>query len=471
MRRKQSSALRVTALAVLCAAVLLPGLGATTIVRQQELRVVLAARHMAEGRSRLVPEFKDEPRLRKPPLMYWLVASAFRAAGSTRSLLAARLPSATAGLLLVLVTYVGGAMLVGRRRAFLGAFAAATSFLFIRHARLAETDVVLSLFTAAAVFSGYRALVAARAPAWWWLMAGLFSGLGFMTKGPAAPGLCLLAIVPFALLSRDTRRSLASPSALVYVPALLILALPWYLAVLREPGISAAVGGELTRTFVEGGHAGPLHYYIWQLPLVMLPFGVLLPFGIWSGWKAHRHRGMKFLLTWMLTSFAALSLINSKQAHYALLLLPPAGLLIGLVLHRLLARYPARRKAIAVGYASVAALMAAVTCLYFFAVQHHDRAEAMVPGFLEQAGPQIEGARAVILTGPRAPLVEFYLARDVRYAGNPAEAWRAAEPGDVVISASHESRAGANEGIPAEPALDVRRGDQRCTLYVKPGKN
>ena len=57
----------------------LPGLGRGLVTRQQELRVLLAARTMAEGGSWLIPQFMGEERLRKPPLMYWLVATAFKA--------------------------------------------------------------------------------------------------------------------------------------------------------------------------------------------------------------------------------------------------------------------------------------------------------------------------------------------------------------------------------------------------------
>ena len=191
-------------LAVLSAALVLPGLGRLTMSRQQELRVALTARQMAQGGSWLIPEFRDQPRLQKPPLMYWLVACSFRIVGNTMSVPAARFSSAMAGIFLVVITYLGGSILIGRRRAYIAALVAATSFMLIRHARLAETDVTLALFTALATLSGYVAL--RRSSMAVWLVAGTFVGLGFLTKGPAALAIPLLAIVFYAAAQPSTRK-------------------------------------------------------------------------------------------------------------------------------------------------------------------------------------------------------------------------------------------------------------------------
>jgi len=61
----------------LCAALFLPALATLPMTDYKELRVVLPAREMAAGGDWLMPRFQGELRLRKPPLMYWIVASAF----------------------------------------------------------------------------------------------------------------------------------------------------------------------------------------------------------------------------------------------------------------------------------------------------------------------------------------------------------------------------------------------------------
>ena len=60
------------ALLALCAGLYVAWLGNPLVAREQELRVILTARDMARGGSWLVPHYQGEPRLHKPPLMYWL---------------------------------------------------------------------------------------------------------------------------------------------------------------------------------------------------------------------------------------------------------------------------------------------------------------------------------------------------------------------------------------------------------------
>ena len=165
------------------AAMVLPGLGRLHMKREQELRVALTARTMAEGGRWLVPHYLGAPRLQKPPLMYWWVALTDRLAGTTTSPFVARLPTALCGLALVAAVAWGGAWLVGRRRAGLAGVCAAASFLFIRHARLAETDIPSALFIALSLLALYRVFHDPARRMRFALLAGACSGLAFMTKG------------------------------------------------------------------------------------------------------------------------------------------------------------------------------------------------------------------------------------------------------------------------------------------------
>jgi 4-amino-4-deoxy-L-arabinose transferase-like glycosyltransferase len=367
--------LPVLLLVGICGLLLLPGLNSSTTSRQQELRVLLCARDMAEGGDWVVPHFLGQERLRKPPLMYWLVALAFRAAGTTESLGAARAVSVVCATGLVLATFVLGRRLIGRKAALLGSLVLATSIGFLYHGRLAETDIPQALFCSLTIFMLYEAMVAGRFSAW--LLAGVFGGLGFMIKGPASLAMPLAAALSYALVTKKWHAS-APGVALADVSgrriaagvglALLLgacLVAPWYLMVATRTAAttSSQVSNEMTRLLTDSSHEGPFIFYLYTLPVRMGVWLLAVPVAVFAAWKRLRHhRGARWLLCWLGSSFLILSSLSSKQNHYALLLFVPAALLTGWLLscasrrvaRGLLPAGPARRARLALFCASFA---------------------------------------------------------------------------------------------------------------------
>ena len=321
---------------------MLPGINTSTASRQQELRVLLCARDMVEGGDWVIPHFMGEERLRKPPLMYWLVAGAFKLVGSTESLGAARGVSALCAVALVISTFMFGRGIFGRKAAFLGAMVLATSLGFLYHGRLAETDLPQTLFCSLAVMFLYEAIVLRRFRGW--IFAGLAVGLGFMIKGPASVAMPVAAVLSYLLLTRLKFSSQASAnpqsqkSALYFLWGALITVLiaglitaPWYYAVaMRTAATGDQASDEISRLLTESAHPGSIFFYFYTLPARMGVWGLALPVAVYAAWKHLRHHcGARWLLCWLASSFTILSLLSSKQNHYALLLFVPAALLIG----------------------------------------------------------------------------------------------------------------------------------------------
>lgn len=497
---------------------LLPRLDALVVNREQELRVVLTSRAMAEGGSWLVPQYLGEPRLRKPPLLYWVTAGAYRLAGSTASATVARLPVALSGIALAALLYGIGAQMMGRRRGLIAALVCVSSFIVLRQGRLAETDVPLTLFTTLGLYAGYRALRAP--PGWsWWLLAGAAAGLGFLIKGPAALALPLLAWIAFACLPPRRRDAWLNPAPLAALVLFALLALPWYGFIFQHgrSGAEAQLSRELSATFAETHHPGPLLYYTYSLLHAAAPWGVVLPFALWGLWRARRgHAAPAMLLAWFATSFLALTATSSKQIHYATLLIPPTSLAIGWLLgfarHRgptprarvargllvvllvalalgavalavyarrapeLDGRVPVALLALLAGLAALSPLLrplrfprmaCAVASMLFI---HAALAHLVLPQRKEQrvlaetllaAREDVRAAPRVFSSGASRPIVEFYAGRAVVPADSPRDAWRRATQGDVVVSAF---RRGPGEPLPAWPGEPLASG-QREGLY------
>src|SRR6516162_9594877 len=85
------------------AALTLPGLGAISLWDIDEGLNAEAAREMLESGDWGVPTFNFKPRTSKPALLYWLQALAYQRFGVNE--FSARLPSALAAAMAVLLTY------------------------------------------------------------------------------------------------------------------------------------------------------------------------------------------------------------------------------------------------------------------------------------------------------------------------------------------------------------------------------
>lgn len=507
-----------TAILAVVAAFLLPGLGRPVMNREQELRVALTARTMADGGSWLRPEFLGEPRLRKPPLMYWAVATSYLATGTAHSATVARLPSALAGLALVGAMYALAAPYMGRRRSALMALVCGSSFLFIKQGRVAETDMLLTLGSTVSALLLHRGLVRSRPGGSWW-RAGLASGMGFLAKGPAALALPVLAAVLFRL-TPPRPHGRASPGRLLgFLLVFLAIAAPWYLVILGDPAGAAQVRDELQRAAATSEHPGPVIYYLYTLFHALAPWSLALPGALWWGWRHRRRSLTRFALVWLGSSLVVLSALESKQLHYALLLIPPASLLIGDWLgSALVGRGPARLTAhrmllvlagvaLACGlallgvtawgsmdlpfkpmlltglYATLAGLaalwlrrnpvlnLALFTCAWL--ALSWCAAIRIMPALAEErvieeavmlARTPIQEAPHVIYAGPRNAIAEFYADRRLEVIPDPVRAWRKARPGDLVIVVGKP----AAWPYPVEPITVKSHDELACAILSKP---
>ncbi|NCC50013.1 MAG: glycosyltransferase family 39 protein [Spartobacteria bacterium] len=516
----------VGVLVVLCAFMLLPGLGRVTMLRQQELRVVLTARDMAQGGSWLVPHFRGEPRLRKPPLMYWIDAVAQKVSGAYTSPAAARMPSVLAGTALVISLFLFGRRWMSSQAAFLSALACSSMMLFLRFARLAETDITLTLFTTLACGTAYRALSSRRHASAWWILTGVMAGLGFMTKGPAALILPLAAVLAFALsMYLIARKAVLTRQGLHAIWVFALVALPWYAYIWNYAQSQAAIGNEIQEAFIAGDHPGTVFYYFYKLPLALMPWGLLLPFAVVHAWRQQRQRvGIRFILWWWITTLAILTLIPNKQEHYANLLIPSSALLIGYCLSECYVLATSRQShvihaylmTVAIGLAlsglvvamwlgvardtwsvptlfigvvmlafgvmgcrprqknhplklicACVLLMGWLGMLYAFVLHPLHDPQSLIPPFVKSSMPFIRHADRIYVQGSRSEAIEYYAGRPLIETSNAAETWRHCRPGDLLILSAKKNRPLPITPLPQPPDVATTRRSARCVLLRK----
>jgi 4-amino-4-deoxy-L-arabinose transferase-like glycosyltransferase len=153
--------------------------------------------------------------------------------------------------------------------------------------------------------------------------AFLWMGLGFLTKGPVAVFFPALASLLFFASERSFRpwlRAAFDPLGWLVFAA---VALPWYVAIYLDngPGFFESFFLRHNLGRFEGamqGHSGSFLYYVYVLPLILLPF---------TGWFLRLLPGLRraladpldrFLWIWFALVFVFFSFSGTKLPHYLL---------------------------------------------------------------------------------------------------------------------------------------------------------
>lgn len=264
-------------------------LGSRALNEPDEGRYSEIAREMIETGNWVVPHFWYLPHLDKPPLTYWLVAISMKLFGQNEW--AARLPLALAGMSGVGAVWLLGSSIGGRRVGFWSSLILQTSLLYFVMARMLTTDMFLTQFTAWAVYflwRSWQSLTSDLRPRtsdfWLWHLAGWAAiALGFLTKGPVAlviPLVALTALVVYRWKSFAAKKLLLG-GLTAGLALFLVLVLPWFLAVFRRVPESfdymtfGQAAGHLLGTTIKNRKGG-LFYFFGILAVGLLPWTFLL---------------------------------------------------------------------------------------------------------------------------------------------------------------------------------------------------
>lgn len=327
-------------LLALAAALLVFRLGAVPLLGPDEPRYARVAVEMQRAGEWVRPTLRGEPWLEKPPLYYWLAGAAFRLLGETEA--AARLPSVLAGLALVGTTALVGARIHGSAAGLHAGFVLATALLPFAYARAASMDMLLAATVTAAI--GLFALNALGVAGGWAIPAAfVFMGLATLAKGPLGLLLPGLVVGGYLVASRDRRffRALLSPLGVLLF---LLVAGPWYAAILRDQGRHFVdvflLDHNLARfTSTIHHHPGSPFYYVPVVLLGLFPWsGLLLP--ALGALEPRRTRADLLVLAWLVLPFLFFSAAGSKLPGYVLPCLPPLALLMGRAAARLVEGEP-----------------------------------------------------------------------------------------------------------------------------------
>ena len=281
----------------------------------------------------LIPVFKGELRLQKPPLPYWCTAVLYRMLGPSE--LTSRLFPALLGILAAILVYDLARVLAGRRTARWTALVWVSTFFIVDEHRKAMADPYLAFFA----LSSFWAWVRAASPqppggnnARFAILFYLSLALGLLAKGPV---LLLHILVPAALYTLLYRRypRISWLNHASGVALLLLLALPWPIYVaMHVPGVVEMWRFESVGEFSDNvRNSRPWHFYLPALLQLSLPWTPVWAAGVFAAVKRPR-RGLLLPTLWCAALVLVFSFAHMKKNAYLLPLMPAQSLIIGRVL-------------------------------------------------------------------------------------------------------------------------------------------
>jgi len=337
--------------------------GLRPLTNPDEGRYVEIAREMAATGNFISPRLNGVLYFEKPPLFYWLEASAVKLGGM--NLWALRFWPIALAFIGVAAVYGTGRALWGRAAGWWSAVALGTSLLYYGASQVIILDTAVSVFLTLALCAF---LLAVRLPAglarrgWCWALYAAMA-LALLTKGligVVIPG----AIIFLWLLLLNKWRELRHAHIGNGLIIMLLLALPWHMAAAMAnppPG-----GWDWAHFFSKDGHnQGFVWYYFiheqvlryldpgtahrvqpwWFFPVILtagfLPWTFFLPAAVraaarggWARLKAEPEILLLFL--WALFPLVFFSASSSKLIPYIVPSIPPLALLTGRWLARAL---------------------------------------------------------------------------------------------------------------------------------------
>ena len=326
-------------LTLLCAALYLPGLDSLPAMDRDESRFMQASRQMAQTGDTVRIRFLDGARNKKPAGIHWMQAASVKAFSTPEStaLWPYRLPSVLGATASVLFAFALGLLFLDRRGAFLAAALLASSFVLVVEAHTAKTDAALLGAIVATQYALARIYLDGRAgTVTGWRIAILFwsaLAVGILIKGPVPVAVVFLTLVALLVTDRQAR-FWHGLRPLVGLPLLLLIAAPWYLAIiLADDTFLREAGGKdfLSKLIsVQEQHGAPPGAYALILIVAFAPASVFVWQALRWGWQWRREAAVRFCLCWILPFWLVLEMTPTKLPHYILPVFPALALLIAL---------------------------------------------------------------------------------------------------------------------------------------------
>ncbi|MCA9041080.1 MAG: glycosyltransferase family 39 protein [Planctomycetaceae bacterium] len=326
---------------------------------------VVPAQEMLESGNFVVPYYAGIPRLKKPPLVYWVLSTSATLFGDLNEW-TARLPQAIAAILLAGLIFHWGTRWYGRNVGLAAALVQLTAVYVLDFGRKAEIDMTLCLLTTTALYLVATSDPQASYKQSFGRITAIFAvlSLTWLAKFHYGPVMVIAPTVVFFLIQKrfgDFLKML-NPVGILFAAAAIFI---WpYLVLQRLPGAWDVWESETVGRAVGELGSEPFWYYGPHMITSMLPWSLFAVAAWPSSWKKawkEKDPNERFLWIWFLVQLAIMTSQANKHKHYLMSLLPLLSLMAGTQIVRVeaylpqVARFFSRWRAILFGVIAIGA--------------------------------------------------------------------------------------------------------------------
>ncbi len=289
-----------------------------------EPRYAQVAREMLDSGNWFTPYVNGEPYMEKPPVFFWSIAAASWPFGDV-SAITARVPSALAAALTVLMTYALALRLFNDRIAWWSAIILMTTSRFWWQARTAQIDMVLTALLTVSLYAFWRHV---ESPARRWrILFFAMIGIALLTKGPVGIVFPMLLWFAYHWRRPDARNQFPIAAGTI---AASVFALLWFIPArfaVATGNAGAAIGEDVYRQVIGRALLGvskaqPPWYYLLELPVDLVPWTLIAPWTIVWLWRNRQRDAVRLLIAWTVPALVLFSLMSGKRQLYLLPLFP-----------------------------------------------------------------------------------------------------------------------------------------------------
>jgi len=272
----------------------------------------LQAKWILEKGNWTIPLWWDEYVLDRTIGLQFLIAKSQEIFG--RNMFAAYLPTITAAILMLFITYKFHEEFFNKKYAIISPLILSTTYLWFDYSHLATQDIVYSCLVTIGVFSLLK--IKNQNNKFYILLFGIWIGLSFMMK-TFLVFVPLISLLPYLLTQK--KNTLLSKFFWLGLLIGFVPFLYWALSIntYLEKNIIFYLFDKFTTLSNKNTFTNPFYYYFWNIPATYLPWSIFAIIGTIHNFRESKKN--KYILSFFpLILILILSIFSTKTPYYTL---------------------------------------------------------------------------------------------------------------------------------------------------------